>query len=119
VPRGRLLTLRYPGDAAGSRQRGVSRSASALTRRSAAASCRGMHVVLRLLLIVTLGLAPLAAAAEPARILVFGDSLARGFGLPAGRGFVPALSRWLEAEGAEVRLVNAGLSGDTTFGGRV
>lgn len=78
-----------------------------------------MRALPRLLLIVLLGLAPVAAAAEPARIVVFGDSLTRGFGLPPGRGFVPALSRWLEAEGAEVRLVNAGLSGDTTFGGRV
>lgn len=78
-----------------------------------------MRVLHRLLLIAALCLSPLAAAADPARILVFGDSLARGYGLPPGRGFVPALSRWLEAEGAEVRLLNAGLSGDTTFGGRV
>lgn len=78
-----------------------------------------MRAPLRLLLAVALALAPLAAAADPARIVVFGDSLTRGFGLPSGHGFVPTLSRWLKTEGAEVRLVNAGLSGDTTFGGRV
>ena len=78
-----------------------------------------MRSLLRLVVILTLLLAPAWAAADPARVVVFGDSLTRGFGLPTGQGFVPALSRWLVEEGAEVRLVNAGLSGDTTYGGRV
>ena len=52
----------------------------------------------RLLLLAALCFAPLAAGADPARVVVFGDSLTRGFGLAPGRGFVPALSRWLKAE---------------------
>lgn len=67
------------------------------------------------------GLSPLRAdEARPVRVLVFGDSLTAGFGLPADESFVPALSRWLEARSeVPVRLLNAGLSGDTTYGGRV
>ena len=78
-----------------------------------------MQALCRLLLILMLLVSPAWAVADPARIVVFGDSLTRGFGLPNGQGFVPALSRWLVEEGAQTRLVNAGLSGDTTFGGRV
>ena len=55
--------------------------------------------------------------AEPVRIAALGDSLTQGFGLPPEDGFVPQLSGWLETRGAEVVLINAGVSGDTTAGG--
>lgn len=58
-----------------------------------------------------------AAAAEPLRITVFGDSLVQGYGLPQEQGLVPQLERWLNENGAEVQLQNAGVSGDTTAGG--
>ncbi len=58
-----------------------------------------------------------AATAEPVVIAALGDSLTQGYGLPEQDGFVPQLQRWLEAEGADVRLINAGVSGDTTAGG--
>ncbi len=58
-----------------------------------------------------------AAAAEPVTIAALGDSLTQGFGLTPDDGFVPNLATWLEAEGAEVELINAGVSGDTTAGG--
>lgn len=73
----------------------------------------------RCLIAMMLCLLPLGAWAEPVRIVVFGDSLTHGYGLPPDRGFVPALQRWLDGHGADVRLVNSGLSGDTTYGGRV
>ena len=57
------------------------------------------------------------AAAEPVTIAALGDSLTQGFGLPAEQGFVPQLERWLVAKGADVQLINAGVSGDTTAGG--
>lgn len=61
-----------------------------------------------------------AADAAPLRLLAFGDSLTAGFGLPTAQGFVPRLSKWLADNGAPpVRMINAGLSGDTTYGGRV
>lgn len=58
-----------------------------------------------------------AAQAEEVVIAALGDSLTQGFGLPVEQGFVPQLQAWLDAQGAEVRLVNAGVSGDTTAGG--
>lgn len=57
------------------------------------------------------------AAAEEVTIAALGDSLTQGYGLPPEDGFVPQLERWLRAQGAEVRVLNAGVSGDTTAGG--
>lgn len=57
------------------------------------------------------------AQAEEVVIAALGDSLTQGYGLPVEDGFVPQLQRWLTAEGADVRLINAGVSGDTTAGG--
>ncbi|MDA7967029.1 arylesterase [Ruegeria sp.] len=58
-----------------------------------------------------------AATAEPVVIAAFGDSLTQGYGLAPQNGFVPQLERWLQDQGADVRLINAGVSGDTTAGG--
>lgn len=57
------------------------------------------------------------ALAEERTLLALGDSLTQGFGLPEAEGFVPTLSRWLEGQGMAVRVINAGVSGDTTAGG--
>ncbi len=62
--------------------------------------------------------APAAArAAGPARLLVLGDSLAAGYGLPRQDGFAARLEQSLRAEGLDVIVINAGVSGDTTAGG--
>ncbi|WP_299784360.1 arylesterase [uncultured Marivita sp.] len=58
-----------------------------------------------------------AAQAEPVEILALGDSLTAGYGLIDQEGFVPKMRTWLEEQGLDVRLVNAGVSGDTTAGG--
>jgi acyl-CoA thioesterase I len=58
-----------------------------------------------------------AAAAEPVTVVALGDSLTAGYGLPADDGFVPQLQAWLMANGADVVVLNAGVSGDTTAGG--
>lgn len=58
-----------------------------------------------------------AAQADDVVIAALGDSLTQGYGLPVEDGFVPQLQRWLDAQGADVRLINAGVSGDTTAGG--
>lgn len=57
------------------------------------------------------------SAAEEVVIAALGDSLTQGYGLPADEGFVPQLQAWLDEQGTEVRLINAGVSGDTTAGG--
>ncbi|SDB66374.1 arylesterase [Belnapia rosea] len=56
-------------------------------------------------------------AAEPIRLLALGDSLTAGYGLPPGEGFVPRLQAALTARGRQVRMLDAGVSGDTTAGG--
>lgn len=58
-----------------------------------------------------------AVHADTVTIAALGDSLTAGYGLPNGDGFVPQMQAWLDAQGADVRLVNAGVSGDTTAGG--
>ena len=50
-------------------------------------------------------------------IAALGDSLTQGYGLPNGEGFVPQLQAWLDEADADVMLINAGVSGDTTAGG--
>ncbi len=57
------------------------------------------------------------AQAEEVVIAALGDSLTQGYGLPVEEGFVPQLQQWLTDAGADVRLINAGVSGDTTAGG--
>lgn len=65
-------------------------------------------------LVLTLG-AP--AAAEPIRLMAFGDSLTHGYGLSAGETFPDQLEAALQARGLDVTVINAGNSGDTTAGG--
>jgi len=58
------------------------------------------------------------AQAAPVRLLVFGDSLAAGYGLPHEDGFQSKLAAALKARGHDVTLLDGGVSGDTTAGGR-
>ena len=68
-----------------------------------------------LAVIATLAAGP--AVAEPITVAALGDSLTQGFGLVPDQGFVPQLESWLTESGAEVAIINAGVSGDTTAGG--
>jgi len=68
-------------------------------------------------LVVVLTLCAAPAAADDVVIAALGNSLTQGFGLPADQGFVPQLQAVLEDRGHAVRLINAGVSGDTTAGG--
>ncbi|WP_132543437.1 arylesterase [Rhodovulum euryhalinum] len=72
---------------------------------------------LKLAVAMVLAVAPGGALAEEVTIAALGDSLTQGYGLPQGEGFVPQLEAWLRAQGAEVTVLNAGVSGDTTAGG--
>jgi acyl-CoA thioesterase-1 len=59
-----------------------------------------------------------AAAAKPIKMVVLGDSLSAGYGLPAGAAFPVRLQKALDTKGIKVDMVNAGVSGDTSSGGR-
>ena len=50
-------------------------------------------------------------------ILALGDSLIQGYGLRQKDGFVAQLSTWMDQNGERVRIINAGVSGDTSAGG--
>jgi acyl-CoA thioesterase-1 len=60
---------------------------------------------------------PLTAQAAPVRLLVLGDSLSAGYGLPRDQGFEAQLNVALRARGYDVRIVDGAVSGDTTAGG--
>jgi acyl-CoA thioesterase-1 len=74
--------------------------------------------VLRILALLALAGAGLAARAEPARaVLVVGDSLSAEYGIARGAGWVPLLAARLAQQYPNYRAVNASISGDTTSGG--
>ncbi len=57
------------------------------------------------------------AQARTLKLVAFGDSLTAGYGLKPGAGFTDALSQALKAKGYDVKVVNAGVSGDTAEDG--
>jgi acyl-CoA thioesterase I len=61
---------------------------------------------------------PAIAPARPIKMVVLGDSLSAGLGLPATAAFPARLQKALKSKGIEVDMINAGVSGDTTSGGR-
>ena len=69
----------------------------------------------RLLLIFALALAP--AGASAGTILVFGDSLSAGYGLPQQQGWASLLEKRLRDQDLDYRVANASISGETTTGG--
>lgn len=73
-----------------------------------------------LLLLVSVGVSATPAAADdkPLVVLALGDSLMAGYGLKPGESFPAQLEAALKAEGRAVRVHNAGVSGDTSVGGK-
>jgi acyl-CoA thioesterase-1 len=71
----------------------------------------------RLLLLLAVIVAPLQAQAAPIKIMAFGDSLFAGYGVAEADSFPAQLERALKADGKDVAVVNAAVSGDTTADG--
>jgi len=98
-----------------------SREAAASARRDAARA-RPYRLFARLFQVWLFVLCALAAggaaAARPLRVLGFGDSLTAGYLLPADAAFPAQLEKRLRADGFDAAVVNAGVSGDTSAGGR-
>ena len=78
-----------------------------------------VRLVLAASLLLAASVGPVAAAAhmQVPVILAFGDSLTAGFGLPAAAAFPAQLQARLKALGVAARVINAGVSGDTTADG--
>ncbi|NNG04170.1 MAG: arylesterase [Inquilinus sp.] len=76
---------------------------------------RRFNIGLAVLAVLLAGI-PGIAAAEPIRLLAFGDSLTAGYGLPPDEAFPVQLEAALRDRGYPVTVLNAGVSGDTTAG---
>jgi len=55
---------------------------------------------------------------KPIKMVVLGDSLSAGLGLSASSAFPARLQKSLETKGIAIDMINAGVSGDTSSGGR-
>jgi acyl-CoA thioesterase-1 len=72
----------------------------------------------RIFVLLILWVAAVPAYAETPTILVFGDSISAGYGLPhVERGWVALLQAKLKSQGYGDEVVNASVSGETTAGG--
>jgi acyl-CoA thioesterase I len=56
------------------------------------------------------------SSAEGVTIVAFGDSLTAGYGLPLSEGYPAQLEKVLQERGLSVKVINAGVSGETTKG---
>ncbi|WP_404381986.1 arylesterase [Caenispirillum salinarum] len=63
------------------------------------------------------GPAAMAAEGDPVTLLALGDSLTAGYDLPQDAAFPVRLEEALRTRGLDVKVINAGVSGDTTAGG--
>lgn len=66
---------------------------------------------------MTLFFTPDTAKADTYKILAFGDSLTAGYGLDQGKSYPDKLQEKLLVLGYDVKVINAGVSGETTTGG--
>jgi acyl-CoA thioesterase I len=79
-----------------------------------------VHILVLIMALMTVEtvLAQGSVAARPIKMVVLGDSLSAGYGLPAGAAFPVRLQKALDTKGIKVDMINAGVSGDTSSGGR-
>jgi acyl-CoA thioesterase-1 len=77
---------------------------------------RPLVQALALAAVVALGIVE-RASARTLSLVVLGDSLTAGYGLPPGKAFPDQLQAALSARGWDVKVVNAGVSGDTVEDG--
>jgi len=77
-----------------------------------------MHIAVLMIALMTAVDPAWAEAAKPVKLVVLGDSLSAGLGLPAQDAFPTRLQKALQAKGIAVEMTNAGVSGDTSSGGR-
>ena len=69
------------------------------------------------LIVAALGLGGTGAWARTLSVVAFGDSLSAGYELPEAAGFPAQLEQALRADGFDVQVANAGVSGDTASAG--
>ena len=77
-----------------------------------------MHIAVLMLALMTVANPAWAETTKPIKLVVLGDSLSAGLGLPAQDAFPAKLQKALQTKGIAVDMINAGVSGDTSSGGR-
>jgi acyl-CoA thioesterase I len=77
-----------------------------------------MHIAVLMFALMTVANPAWAEAAKPIKLVVLGDSLSAGLGLPAQEAFPAKLKKSLQDKGIVIDMTNAGVSGDTASGGR-
>lgn len=77
-----------------------------------------MHIAVLMLALMTTLNPAWADATKPVKLVVLGDSLSAGLGLPGQEAFPIKLQKALQDKGIAVDMTNAGVSGDTSSGGR-
>lgn len=81
-----------------------------------------MHIVVLMVAMMTVlpasAQTPVESEAKPIKLVVLGDSLSAGLGLPGPAAFPARLQKALNDKGMDVDITNAGVSGDTASGGR-
>jgi acyl-CoA thioesterase-1 len=73
-----------------------------------------MHMLVLMVALMTAG----PVFAQPVKMVVLGDSLSAGLGLSGPAAFPARLQKALKDKGVETDMINAGVSGDTSSGGR-
>jgi acyl-CoA thioesterase-1 len=63
------------------------------------------------------GSSALADSPAAKSVVIFGDSLAAGYGVSPDDAYPAVIDRWIRETGLPFRVANAGVSGDTTAGG--
>jgi len=68
-------------------------------------------------MIAAFAMAVTTTHAAPIKVLALGTSLTQGLGVPPGLDLTEVLEARLKASGFDVKVINAGVSGDTSAGG--
>ncbi len=78
-----------------------------------------VNMALVTIIVVALLLCPASGwAGQPVTVMVLGDSLSIGLGLAPGQSWPDQMGKLLQADGLDVRMVNASVSGDTMSDGQ-
>ena len=77
-----------------------------------------VHILVWGVALMTAATALAQTEAKPIKMVVLGDSLSAGLGLSASAAFPQRLQKSLKSKGMTVDMINAGVSGDTSSGGR-
>jgi len=77
-----------------------------------------VHILVLIMALMTAETVLAQTPTKPLKMVVLGDSLSAGLGVPASAAFPARLQKSLETKGIKVDMINAGVSGDTSSGGR-